>query len=75
MDEDYTIERPSGPITWRALGAIALAGASGIFEEIAATVEGFSTALIASHNHAVEQRHFREQAALEIETLTRGLEP
>lgn len=71
-DEMFT---PSAPLSWQGIGAIALAGVSGMLEEAAGILEGFATALAADHNWQLERREMHEQAALEIEALTRGIEP
>lgn len=72
MDEEYF--QPSAPLSWQALGAIAMAGVSGMLEEAAGFFEGLSTAFAADHNYQQERLAMREQAALEIEALTRGVE-
>lgn len=71
-DEQETYTRPSGPLTWQAVSAVALAGISGALEEVASLFEGMSTLLVGAHNHEIERRAFHEQAAREIETLTGG---
>lgn len=72
--DDFETFAPSVPLTWQAVGAIFMAGVSGILEEVAGIAEGMSTALAADHNYQVDRRAMHEQAALEIESLTRGIE-
>lgn len=74
MDDDFETFAPSVPLTWQALGAIVLSGISGVVEEVAGIAEGLATALAADHNYQIDRRNMHEQAALEIEALTRGIE-
>lgn len=76
MDDDETNDycRPSVPMTWQGVSAVVLSGVSGIIDEIGGIFEGLATVLAADHNWRIDQRNMREQAALEIEMLTRGFE-
>lgn len=75
MDDDkYKDFCPSVPMTWQGVSAVVLSGVAGIIDEIGGIFEGLATVLAADHNWRIDQRNMREQAALEIEMLTRGFE-
>ena len=62
------------PITWQALVAVALSGAGAVLGEVGDTLEAFARQFHNHHLYELERRAFHEQAALEIESFTRGLE-
>lgn len=73
MDDEFEDEAfcPSYPWSWKQ--ALVAAGdlAANVLQASADFVEHISIQIAASCNHDVEQRHFRDEVAREIESITK----
>jgi hypothetical protein len=70
-DEELWQDEPDGfPWSWEA-AVVTVAQHAAIFLRTGASlIDALAGRLAADHNHRVDQRNFREQAALAIETIT-----
>ena len=75
MDEDELLDmeeyRPSRRLCWQNVAAVVLSGLSGALEQAAAIPEAVAALLMADANYSEDRTAFHEEAALEIETLTK----
>ena len=75
MDEDELLDmeeyRPSRRLCWQNVAAVVLSGLSGALEQAAAIPEAIAALLMADANYSEDRTAFHEEAALEIETLTK----
>jgi len=75
MDEDDFLDleeyRPSRRLCWQNIAAVVLSGISGALEQAAAIPEAVAALLMADANYTEDRTTFHEEAALEIETLTK----
>jgi len=73
-DEELDEEFPTFPWSWKTAGVHVGFFVKNLLDSASGLVGGLSEMLAASSNYQIEQREFRNQAALEIESITEHTE-
>lgn len=71
-DEDFEFVecyQPSMPLRWQSVAAVFFGGVQGVLEEVSGVFAGLSGLMAADANYRTDRDQFRQEAAVELETI------